>query len=152
LPRRPTTLAALVLTVLGLAACGGNGGADEYGEEFPRLSERIVTLGEEVGEAIETAAESTDRELADQFDRFAGELGELRRELDELEPPEDLADEQDELAEAMGGVRTSLEDIAAAAERSDPDAAREATIELIERSEELRDARRTLSQAVREQD
>jgi hypothetical protein len=151
LPRRLIALTALALAVLGLAACGGDGGEDEYGEEFRRLSERIVSLGEDVGETIETAAQSSDRELAGEFDAFAEELGELRREVDELEPPDDLADEQEELTAAMGQVRASLEDIAGAAERSDPQAARQATIELIEQSDELRDARRALSRAVREQ-
>jgi hypothetical protein len=137
--------------VLGLAACGGGDG-DEYGDEFKRLSQRIVSLGEDVGEAIETASQSTDPELADQFGGFAGELRRVRRELDELEPPEELADEHDELLSASADVQAALEDIARAAERSDPDAARQATIELVAQSSELRDARLTLARAVRERE
>jgi hypothetical protein len=151
LPRRLTTLLALGLIVLGVAACGGDG-EDEYADDFPRVSERIGSLGEEVAEAIETAGESSDQELADDFDDFAGQLGDLRQELDELEPPDDLADEQDELVAAIGAVQGSLEEIADAAERGDPDAARQATIELVERSGDLREARRTLGRAVRDQD
>jgi hypothetical protein len=149
--RRPAALAVLLLTVLGVAACGGDGEEDEYGDEFPRLSQRIVALGEDVGEAVETASDSTDEQLAAEFAGFAEDLGALRRDLDELDPPDDLADEQDELTAAMREVRNSLDDIASAAEQSDPDAARQATMELIQRSAELRDARRALARAVREE-
>jgi hypothetical protein len=150
--RRATALVALVLVALGAAACGGGGDDDDYGDDFRRVSERIVSLGEDVGEAIETAGESSDRELADDFGGFADELRDLRRELDQLDPPDDLADEQDKLVDAMGAVQASLADIAKAAEQSDPDAARQATIELVERSSDLRDARLALARAVREQD
>jgi hypothetical protein len=150
--RRPIALVALVLVVLGAAACGGGGDDDEYGDDFGQVSERIVSLGGDVGQAIETAGESSDRELADDFGGFADELRGLRRELDELDPPDDLADEQDDLVDAMGAVQASLGDIAKAAKQSDPDAARQATIELVEQSSDLRDARRTLARAVREQD
>jgi hypothetical protein len=47
-------------------------------------------------------------------------------------------------------VRDSLDGIADAAEAGDPDAAREATEELVQGSADLRDARRALAQAVRD--
>jgi chromosome segregation ATPase len=107
-------------------------------------------LGEEVGNTIESAQDASDQELANEFEDFAQQLGDLRQDLEDLEPPEDLADERDDLVSAMGEVRTSLDDIASAAEEGDPEAAREATLELIDRSEELRDARQALATAVRE--
>jgi predicted nucleic acid-binding Zn-ribbon protein len=146
-----TALVAVGLATLCIAACGGDDGEDEaFRDDFPALSERIATLGEEVGTTLETAERASDRELAREFDDFAEEIGDLRQELQDLEPPEDLADERDELVSAMGGVRSSLEEIASAAEEGDPEAAREATLELIDRSNELRDARRALATAVRE--
>jgi hypothetical protein len=149
-PRRLAALAAAGFAALGLAACGAGGSEDEYKDEFPQISREIVSLGREVGDSIENAAESSDRELAGEFSGFAEQLGDLHQELDELEPPDDLADEQDALSSAIGEVHGSLEDIADAAEESDPDAARRATIDLVERSEELREARRALALAVRE--
>lgn len=149
MPRRLTTLVAAACAVLGLAACGGSA-EDDYKERFPPLSRELVALGEEVGSSIQAAGESTDRELAGDFAGFARRLGDLQRELDELESPEDLADEQDELVAAIGEVQGSLQDIADAAEQSDPDAARQATAELVQRSTDLRDARSELVRAVRE--
>jgi hypothetical protein len=148
-PRRLTVLLLAGIVALGIAACGGDDGDDEtFRDEFPALSERIAVLGEDMARAIETAGESSDRQLAEEFDGFAEELGDLRRELDGLEPPEELADEQDDLVAAMGEVRTSLEEITAAAEDSDPQAAREATLELVEDSSRVRDARDALNRAV----
>jgi chromosome segregation ATPase len=150
-PRPLTALLVAALAMLGIAACGGDDGDDQaFQDDFPALSERIASLGEEVGNTIETAENASDQELANEFDDFAQQLGELRQELQNLEPPEDLADEREDLVSAMGEVRSSLESIASAAEEGDPQAAREATLELIDRSGELSDARRALGQAVRE--
>ena len=150
MPRLLTALIAIVLALSGLAACGGGDAGEEYKEDFPPISRDVVSLGEEVGEAIQNAGDSTDEQLAEDFSGFARRLGELDRRLGELEPPDDLSDEQDDLSTAMGEVRASLEDIADAAEQGNPDAARQATIDLVERSEALREARRRLARAVDE--
>lgn len=139
------------MAVPGVAACGGDDGDDQaFQDDFPALSQRISALGEEVGNTIETAENASDQELANEFDDFAQQLGDLRQELEELEPPEDLADEREDLVSAMGDVRSSLQSIASAAEEGDPEAAREATLALIDRSDELRQARQALSSAVRQ--
>jgi hypothetical protein len=144
-------LLVAAIAMLGIGACGGDDGDDQaFQDDFPALSERISSLGEDVANTIETAENASDEELATEFENFAQRLGELRRELTDLEPPDDLADERDDLVSAMGEVRSSLESIAGAAEEGDPQAAREATLELIDRSGELRDARQALGQAVRE--
>lgn len=150
MPRLLTALIAVVLALTGPAACGGGDSDDEYKDDFPPISRDIVSLGQEVGEAIQNAGESTDEQLAEDFSGFARRLGALDQRLGELEPPDDLSGEQQNLSEAIGGVQASLEDIADAAEQRDPDAARRATLDLIERSEGLREARRALAQAVDE--
>jgi uncharacterized coiled-coil DUF342 family protein len=144
-------LAATAVAALGLAACGGDDGEDRaFQDDFPALSERIQSLGQELADTIESAAEASNEELAQDFEGFAQRLGNLRQEVEDLEPPEELVEEKDDLVSAMGEVRTSLEDIASAAEEGDAQAAREATLELVDGSEQLRDARSELNSAVRE--
>jgi len=133
-----------------LAGCGGDDAAEQYKEDVPQISRELVSLGREVGSAIEAAGEQSDDELAAEFQDFAQRLGGLRDELEGLEPPDDLADEQDALVAAVSEVRDSLAAISDAAEASDPDAARTATEELVRGSEELREARVDLVRAARE--
>lgn len=150
-PRPLTVLLVAALAIPGIGACGGDDGDDQaFQDDFPALSERLQSLGEELGNTLETAQDATNEELATEFENFAQELGELRQELEDLEPPEDLADEREDLVAAMGEVRSSLESIASAADEGDPQAAREATVELLDDSGELRDARQALGQAVRQ--
>jgi hypothetical protein len=145
-PRRLTVITAALLAALALVACGGDDNG-QYKEDVQSVSRELVALGSEVGKAIQTAADSSDQQLAKQFDDFAGRLGDIRKELQALEPPDDLADQQDELVAATGEVRGSLEDIADAAKESDVDAARQAAQELVQRSADLRDARRSLARS-----
>ena len=107
---RSVAVLLCALAVLVVPACGGDDGDDQaFQEDFPALSERIQSLGEQVGDTIETAENASDQELANEFDAFAQKLGDLREELEDLEPPEDLAHERDDLESAMGQVRSSLE-------------------------------------------
>jgi hypothetical protein len=145
-----TTILLLLLATVALVACGGDSEQDTYKEDFPPLSRQVVALGEDVGASIEGASESTDAQLAADFEAHAKKLGELERKLDGLKAPEDLADEQNALVTAMGDVQSRLEEIAEAARDSDAEAARRATVGLVDDSEALRDSRRALAAAVRE--
>lgn len=140
-------LAVLGLSTLGLAACGGSE-EDEYKDAFPPLSERLVELGEEVSRSIQGAGESTDEQLAEDFGEFADQLDDVAQDMEDLEPPDELSDDHDELLDVMDEVQESLEQIAEAADEGDPDAARQATIELVQRSADLRTARGELAAAV----
>jgi hypothetical protein len=138
-----------LLAGLGPVACGGDDDA-QYKEDYRSVSRDLVALGSEVGEAIQTAADSSNQELAKEFDGFAKKLGRIRSDLENLEPPDDLADQQDDLVAAIDDVRGPLEDIAGAAKDGDVDAARQAAQELVQRSADLRDARRSLARSAAE--
>jgi methionyl-tRNA synthetase len=138
-----------LISVLALAACGESA-EDKYKDDFPPVNRELVSLGNEVGESIQSAERSSDEQLADDFGNYAKRLGGIQQDLDELEPPDDLAEDQDQLVSAIGDVQGALDDIAGAAEQGDPGAARDATVQLIRGSQELRDARETLARAVRE--
>ena len=143
------TLPVVGLAALALAACGESA-EERYKDDFPPLSQKLVSLGQEVGETIQGASDSSDQQLADDFAQYAERLGTFQQDIDDLEPPDDLAEDQDQLVSAIGEVQGALDDIAEAADKGDAQSAREATLDLIQGSEALRDSRRELARAVNE--
>jgi hypothetical protein len=144
--RRSAGLAVL-FAVLVAAACGESA-EEKYRNDFTPLNDRIVALGKQVGATIDEAGGRTDAQLADAFGDYARELGDLRQQVEQLEPPDDLADEQTKLVDAMGEVQGALARIADAALSGNPDAARDATVELIPGSRRLSEAREALAREV----
>jgi hypothetical protein len=138
---------AVLFAVLIAAGCGESA-EEKYRDDFAPLNDEIVSLGKRVGATIQEAGGRTDAQLADAFGDYARELDELRQQVEQLEPPDDLADEQSALVEAMGEVQGSLAGIADAALSGDPEAARDATVELIPSSRRLSQAREALARAV----
>jgi TolA-binding protein len=150
LARRLPALAALLgATAIALGAGCGEDEQEAYAEDLRPLNRQIGSLGEYTGTAIEGAEERTDQQIERQFGQIADELRRLRGKLEDLEPPDDLASLQNEVAEAMRAVENALRGIERAAGASDPDAARQSTIELVRSSEDLRGARRKLGRATR---
>ena len=143
------TLPVVGLAALALTACGESA-AEKYKEDFPPLSQKLVSLGQEVGQTIQQAGRSSDQQLAEDFAQYAERLGKVQQDIDELEPPDDLAEDQDQLVSAIGEVQGALDGIAEAAEKGDAESARQATVDLIQGSETLRDSRRNLARAVNE--
>ena len=143
------TLPVVGLAALALTACGESA-AEMYKEDFPPLSQKLVSLGQEVGQTIQQAGRSSDQQLAEDFAQYAERLGTVQQDIDELEPPDDLAEDQDQLVSAIGEVQGALDGIAEAAEKGDAESARQATVDLIQGSETLRDSRRNLARAVNE--
>ena len=142
-------LIVLVLAVIALpvAGCGddGDSSSDEYAKGFKPVNQRILDLGQKVGGSIQSARTKSDKRIAREFGSHARQLGEIRRDLQALEPPSDLKATHDQLVQALGETRGTLEDIENAAKKSDADAASTATRRLTETSKDLRRARLKLA-------
>jgi hypothetical protein len=143
-------LRALVLVAaslsLALAACGESE-EEKFRDAYDPVGENLEDLGGEVGDALQAAESQSDQQLAEQFGSFADDMGEIRGEIEELEPPADLEEDVDELEQAVEDVEGSLRDISEAGEQNDPDKARTATLELIQQGERLDEVQKKVAGA-----
>jgi hypothetical protein len=148
LSRALLAVAAMVAVAPVLAACGEDK-EKTFREDFRPLNQRILDLGEDVGKAVSGASGKSDQQIEEDFGELAQRTGEVAKDVDALEPPDDLKKPKEDLVEAMGDARDALGDIESAADQSDPQAARRATVQLVTSSKELRDSRRRLERATR---
>ena len=145
--RRVLPIALLLLAAaLALAACGEDK-EETFKKEFRPLNAKIVDLGRDVGAAVTGASGKSDRQIQQEFAGLARRTDSLRKQVNELEPPNELADRKRGLVEAMGDAHDALREIERAAGDSDPQAARRATIQLVAASDDLRTQRRSLARA-----
>jgi hypothetical protein len=110
------TALALVLCVLALAGCAGDGAptAEEYRTEATEICQ-TATL-----EAAELDPPSDDAASVAEYGEAAAAIREREAvALDELEPPEELEADHRLLVNASGAIVRSLNDLAAAAGRED---------------------------------
>jgi hypothetical protein len=135
-----------LVAALAVAACGEDK-EETYKEDFPAVNDKIVALGTDVAKTIRGASTQSDEQIEKEFGEYAQRMGDLQQEADELEPPDDLKSDQDDLTGAMGDIQGSLENIEKAAGDGDANAARQATLQLVRSSAQLREARRKLAKA-----
>jgi hypothetical protein len=143
-------LVALLATGL-VAGCGGDDSSKEdevkekFEEAYKPLNDDIIELGNEVGQAVNSARGKSDEALATQFASLGERTQELKGEVEELEAPEEYEDGQERLVKALDTVGTDLTEIGEAAEASDPSEARKQAAELARHSVEVRTSRRELA-------
>ena len=145
--RRLVRLAAL-LAGGGLAAAGcGEDEQKTFEKEFKPLNRELVALGTEVGGSISSASGSSNSQIAQAFGKHRRELGTLRDEAEELEPPGELDSTHEDLTKAMDDAQNALAGIERAAKKGNTEQARRATIRFVSSSARLRTARRKLAKA-----
>ena len=153
--KRPILLMLLAL-LLGaglLAGCGGDddGGGDtasqkeQFDEGYKPINDEFVAVGNDVGQAVQTAKGKSNQELATTFGSLATRVLALKDRLTDLDPPDEYKADADRLARSMDVVAADLSAISDAAERGDADDARTRTQGLFRHSVETRTARRTLA-------
>ncbi len=134
-------LLGLLLLCFALAACG-DGGDEDYKEDFPPIDRGLVALGDEVESGLRAADDAT---LSARFAGYARRLGRLREQLDDLEPPDSLRERHEALLAATAATRRDLDGIASAARRSDAAAAKTAATALVRDGARLEEARREVA-------
>jgi hypothetical protein len=150
LARRVHVLALLLAAALLVSACGEDK-AKTFKQDFRPLNTRIVKLGGDVAAAVTGASGKSNSQIQQSFGALAKRTGALRKQVDDLDPPDNLKKDEQDLVDAMGSADKSLAQIAGAAGKNDPDAARRATIQLVAASEDLRSSRTRLARATRVQ-
>ena len=136
-----------VAASLAFAACGESD-EEAFNKAFRGVDARIVVLGKDLGESVDGASRK-DRQIEDEFGKLSQRAGQLARDVDKLEPPEELKATKEALAESLGDTEDALGDIEQAAAEHDARAARMATIQLLAAARDLRDSRQKLVRATR---
>jgi hypothetical protein len=138
--------AALALLLVGalVAGCGSDKKGD-FEKDFKGVNSELVTLGQDVGQAVSGARGTPDAELARQFKGFAARLRTIKGRIADLKPPDDLKSKTDALSSAVDKLIGDLQAIGTAAESHKPAAARLAAAALVRDSAPAADARRALA-------
>jgi outer membrane murein-binding lipoprotein Lpp len=138
-----------VLAAALLAGCGGDDKQDTFAKDFRPINGDIQGLGRKVGNAVSSARGKSDVALANQFSGLADQVGEQRKKLDGLDPPDDLKSDTDDMTSALRKVEKDLRGISKAARGHDAEGARSSTEALVRDSEPLRTARRKIERGTK---
>ena len=142
------TAVLAVAASLAFAACGESD-EEAFNKDFRGVDARIVVLGKDLGESVDGASRKKDTQIEDEFGKLSQRAGELARDVDQLDPPEEVKATKEGLAESLGDTEDALGDIEQAAAKHDARAARMATIQLVAAARDLRDSRQKLVRATR---
>lgn len=136
----------LALLALVLTACGQSE-KEKYVDDYKPLNDRLLSLGQDLGAAIQGAESKSDEALARQFSSLATRLRGVNKDVAALDTPADLRDEARALRDTLNVTIGDIEDIAKAARGKDAQAAAAATVELAADSEDVNAAQNKLARA-----
>lgn len=144
-------LVALLATALVAAGCGDSGpsATETYKAAFTPLNAEIISTGNDVGQAVQTANTKTDSQIAVDFTRLSDSAAALAGQLVKLEPPKDLEADNTALIKGLRLMSGKLNRIADAAVQGDAAAAKTATTEMVQASIGIRDPRRRIAEALK---
>lgn len=122
-----------------------SGSEGQFNEQFEKVNNDLRALGDRVGQTLNTAKGKSNDELAKQFTALGEGTEEIKRRLDELEPPEDLVPLRDRLSKAVEVVAADLGSMGTTADDNDANGFRKAANDLVRHSVDVRNARRALA-------
>jgi hypothetical protein len=139
-------LLALAL-IFGAAACGDDSG-DEFKDQYNQAVRPLSTLGDDIGDSLSGAGGQSNQELGAQFEKLADRANQTRKNLAELDPPEDATDQFGELLASLKQAVGDLRAVGASAREGDPAEAEQATQELVESGQRVQEAEADFKDAV----
>ena len=145
--RLPLILVTLLAIALLAAGCGDSGPSttDTYKAAFAPLNAEIISTGNSVAQAVQTAKTKTDSAIAVDFTRLSDSAAALAGQLVRLAPPKDLEADNAALVTGLRQMAGKLNRIGDAAVQGDAAAARAATISMLQASAAIRDPRRRIA-------
>ena len=151
--RRPDRAAAtrrlavpLVLLAAFATGCGGDD-RDKYAESYRPLNDRLLQIGRDVPRGLAGAAGKTNKQLSEQFARFALQLRAVNKEIRRLDTPGDLEDESQTLTERIDDTVRELEALSGATGLGDRGRTAVAIVDYYSSAEALNRAQNRLAEA-----
>jgi hypothetical protein len=139
-------LAALALVTVAASGCGQTE-KEKYVDDYKPLNDRLLKVGQEIGTAPLAARRQSNVKISQQFDKYASDLDDVRKDIASLDTPDSLKPESKSLTSAIGLAVTDLRDISGAAKRADKRAAAGATLELRDHAEKVNFSQNRLATA-----
>ena len=143
--RLATPLALLVLAV-PIAACGESE-KDKYIDDFKPLNDELLTVGRDLGTAVDGADKKSDAALAKEFSGLVTRLKDVNQDIGDLDTPAELEDEALTLNVRLDATIADMENIAKAARANDAEGAAAATVELSTDAQKVNAAQNRLAKA-----
>jgi outer membrane murein-binding lipoprotein Lpp len=130
--RKLSITCVAVLASVALAACGSSKDkSKEFAKDYKPLNTKLLSLGKDLGSALQGANAKTDVQLAAQLEGIAKEGKSLSAKIGALDAPDKDKADVTELTKSIDALDTSIQGIATAAKAHDKQAATAATQTLL---------------------
>jgi hypothetical protein len=138
------------LAAVVLAGCGGSSGPSlsSFKSGFAADKAQFTKLGTDLATSVEKAGSQSNAELASAFAALSQRATQQASQLGKLDPPAKYKDDLDQLKARFTTVATDLSEIATAATKGDPQAAKAATEKLVQDAAKVKSSDTALTGAL----
>ena len=148
--RADRRIGRLALTLVLLASLAGACGGDdekEYKDGYKVLNERLLDIGQDVGTGLETAAGKSNKQLSEEFARYALRLQTVNTAIRRLKTPGEFKQESRDLTARIDEAIEDLKAISGATGVGDRQQTAEAVVAFGASSQALNRAQNALARA-----